>query len=521
MQFNFSTRTILLRFASLGVSSVLTLLCAADSAAAAEPSPLKVMLIDGQNNHAWQITTPLIQATLESGGLCDVNVVTAPLQGEDQSDFNPMFEGYDVVVSNYNGESWNTATQTAFEDYVAKGGGFVTVHAADNSFPTWEAYNRMIGLGGWNGRNHKDGPFVRWKEDQKKFTRDETPGSSGQHGQRKPFQIVVREKNHPITNGLPPSFMQVEDELYGRLRGPAENMQVLATAYSNPATGGTGEHEPILMAIRFGEGRVFHTTLGHDAVAMNGLAFQTTLRRGTQWAAKADVNLPPIDGKVLTSKQAASGDPSNAVKAEGPLPATEEFAMNEPPQLDAEGWITLFDGKSLSGWTQKNGTASYRVEEGQIVGETAVGSPNSFLCSDHAYSDFELTFEVNVDTGLNSGVQLRSKTREEGGRVYGPQCEIEAAPGESGYIYGEATGRGWITKEQPIKDAYQNDQFNRFRVRAVGDRIQTWVDDTKIADIVDPKSAREGFFGLQVHGIPKDSGPYQVRWKDIRVRPLK
>lgn len=491
----------------------------ADAASSEPASALKVLLVDGQNNHKWTETTPLIQATLESGGLCEVTVATSPAKGEDQSDFNPKFSDFDVVVSNYNGQSWNDQTKAAFVEYVGGGGGFVTVHAADNSFSNWAEYNRMIGIGGWGGRNEKNGPLVRWKEDIKDFTRDMSPGRGGQHGKRVPFQIVARDRNHPITAGLPASFMQVEDELYGRLRGPAENMHVLATAYSNPATGGTGEHEPILMTIHFGSGRVFHTTLGHDVTAMKGLAFQTSLRRGTVWAAKGKVDLPSVDPVVLTSTEAASGEPADAAKAEG-TSNTTDLSMDEPPSLDAEGWVSLFDGETLKGWTQRNGTASYRVEEGAVVGKTAVGSPNSFLCTDKDYVDFELTFEVNVDAGLNSGVQIRSKTREDGGRVYGPQVEIESAPGEGGYIYGEATGRGWITKEQPIKDAYTNDQFNLYRVRAIGDRIQTWIGETAIADIVDPESSREGFIGLQVHGIGKDAGPFEVRWKNIRVRPL-
>lgn len=489
------------------------------TATAQSPAPLKVLLIDGQNNHKWQQTSPLIQATLQSGGFSEVTVATSPAKDEDQSEFNPAFKEYDVVVSNYNGQSWNPATEQALTDYVAAGGGFVVIHAADNAFSDWKEYNRMIGLGGWGGRDEKDGPFVRWKEDVQDFTRDNSPGRGGQHGKRVPFQIVVRNRNHPITEGLPPSFMQVEDELYGRLRGPAENLHILATAYSNPATGGTGEHEPILMTVHYGNGRVFHTTLGHDATAMKGLAFQTTLRRGTQWAASAEVTLPSVEGQVLTSTEAASGEPDDAASVEG-SPAADGNASNEPPSMEAEGWMPLFDGESTKGWTQKNGTASYRVEDNAIVGRTAVGSPNSFLCSDQNYGNFELAFEVNVDKGLNSGVQIRSNTREKGGRVYGPQVEIESAPGEAGYIYGEATGRGWITKEQPIKDAYQNDQFNQFLVRAVGDRIQTWIGETKVADIVDPESAREGFIGLQVHGIAKDQGPYTVRWKNIQVRPL-
>ncbi|MEM6776612.1 MAG: family 16 glycoside hydrolase [Planctomycetota bacterium] len=480
------------------------------------PVSLKALLIDGQNNHKWPETTPQIEAALEAGGLCDVTVATSPPQGAAMEGFQPSFSDYDVIVLNYNGDEWSPSTQSSLEAYVAGGGGMVSVHAADNSFPKWEAYNRMIGLGGWKGRNEASGPYVRWNDVTKKFTRDMSKGSGGKHGKRTPFTIVVREPSHPITVGLPRSFMQTNDELYGKLRGPAENMHVLATAYSDPATGGTGEHEPILMTIQFGEGRVFHTTLGHDVKAMQGLAFQMSLRRGTQWAATGSVALPPIEATVLTSELASEGDPSDAAKAESPKTDSAET----PPDLNATDWIRLFDGTSLEGWTQKNGTASYRVTDGSIVGKTAVGSPNSFLCTDQRYDDFELTFEVNVDPGLNSGVQIRSDTREDGGRVYGPQVEIETAPGEAGYIYGEATGRGWITKEQPIKDAYQNGQFNRFRVRAVGDRIQTWLGDQSIADIVDPESAAEGFIGLQVHRIKPDAGPFEVRWRDVRIRPL-
>ena len=145
---------------------------------------IKVLLIDGQNNHKWQETSPLIQQTLEGASVnginrFDVDVATSPPKGGDMSTFDPTFAGYDVVVSNYNGEPWSDKTQQAFEKFVAGGGGFVSVHAADNSFPKWTAYNRMIGLGGWGGRNEADGPYVRWKEDMQKFTRDTSPGKGG------------------------------------------------------------------------------------------------------------------------------------------------------------------------------------------------------------------------------------------------------------------------------------------------------------------------------------------------------
>ncbi len=494
---------------------ILTTACVtADDPTSSEP--IKTLLIDGQNNHQWAETSPLIEAALQAGGLCDVTIATSPPRGGDWSSFNPQFDQYDVVVSNYNGESWPPAVAEGFEKFVAGGGGFVSVHAADNSFADWDAYNRMIGLGGWGGRNEADGPYVRWKEELKEFIRDTTPGGAGQHGRRVPFVIVARDRQHPITQGLPGSFLQVADELYGQLRGPAENMTVLATAYSDPATGGTGEHEPILMVVDYGDGRVFHTTLGHDVAAMRGVAFQTTLRRGTQWAATGAVTLPPVSKATLSTQTPAEGEPARADKISSS--DADGIDWQNPPDLQAIDWIPLFDGVSLTGWTQKNGTASYKVEEGVIVGRTAIGSPNSFLCTEADYGDFDLTFEVKVDTGLNSGVQFRSKTKEDGGRVYGPQVEIEAAPGEAGYVYGEATGRGWITEPQPIKDAFVNDQYNRYRVRAVGDRIQTWIGDRQIVDFHDAESAAEGFIGLQVHGIGKDKGPYEVRWRDVRIR---
>lgn len=505
-------------FATLAVGTVFLSAAAAQPAPAAETAkkPIQVLLIDGQNNHAWQQTTPAIQQILEGTGLFTVTVATAPPQGSDMSGFAPRFADFDVVLSNYNGDPWSESTRQAFEKYVGGGGGFVAVHAANNAFAGWDAYNRMIGLGGWGGRTEKDGPYVRWQDDLGRFTRDTSPGSGGTHGRRTPFLVVVRDSDHPITRGLPKSWMQAEDELYGKLRGPAENMHVLATAYSEPATGGTGEHEPILMTVHYGNGRVFHTTLGHDLTAISGLAFQVTLQRGTQWAATGQVTLPPVGARELTSDAPALRDPATIA----PDQAAVDFDAIPDPATGE--WKVLFDGSSLTGWTQKNGTASYRVEDGAIVGKTATGSPNSFLCSEATYGDFELIFEVHCDPQLNSGVQIRSRSTAEfnNGRVHGPQVEIEAAPGEAGYIYSEGTGRLWLSKTQPIKDAYLNDQWNEYRVRAVGERIQTWVNGRKIEDLTDPESFRSGFIGLQVHGIDPQEGPYQVRWRNLRIRPL-
>jgi len=201
-----------------------------------------------------------------------------------------------------------------------------------------------------------------------------------------------------------------------------------------------------------------------------------------------------------------------------------------------DGWKVLFNGKDLSGWTQKNGTATYQVVDGTIVGTTAEGSPNSFLCSDEEYADFELLFDVKVDKGLNSGVQIRSVTKElsdkekekgvKYGRVNGPQVEIETGPAEAGYIYGEATGRGWLTPNDKLvkHDHFKNDDWNQYRVVAKGAHFQVFINGEQISDLTDEKILEthpKGFIGLQVHGIKRGTGPYQVAWKNIKIKPIK
>ena len=249
--------------------------------------PMKALIIDGQNNHDWKTTTPYLKKYLEETGLFTVDVATSPAKGENMSGFKPNFSAYKVIVSNYNGEPWSQETQDAFEKYMRSGGGFVSVHAANNAFPEWKEYNQMIGLGGWGDRNEKSGPYVRFVDG--KITRDLSPGVGGSHGAQHAFLVEIRDPSHPITAGLPVKWMHAKDELYDRLRGPAENLHVLATAYSDPATRGAGFHEPMLMTISYGKGRVFHTTLGHALEAIQCVGFITTLQRGAEWAATGKV----------------------------------------------------------------------------------------------------------------------------------------------------------------------------------------------------------------------------------------
>src|SRR5262245_25184126 len=251
---------------------------------------IRVMILDGQSGgayHDWQRVTPVLRKQLEATGLFQVDVVTAPQSAGDFSAFKPEFKKYQVVVSNYDAPEWPAELRASFEQYVKDGGGFVAVHAADNAFPDWPAFNEMIGIGGWRNRTEKAGPFWYYKEG--KLVSDNSPGNAGSHGARIPFPVTTRDSEHPITKGLPKVWMHVADELYARLRGPGEDMTILATAYSPSDNKGTGYDEPILLVLTYGKGRIFHTTLGHDIPALSCVGFITTFQRGTEWAATGKV----------------------------------------------------------------------------------------------------------------------------------------------------------------------------------------------------------------------------------------
>jgi hypothetical protein len=272
-------------------STVLLFALSATGIPAADKIP--VLLVDGQNNHNWIETSPVLERLLEQTGRFTVDVTTSPARGGAMATFRPNFGAYKAVVSNYNGESWSDATKADFEKFVRAGGGFVSVHAADNAFPEWTAYNEMIMLGGWGDRTEAHGPMAKYRAG--KLLLDNRPGKGGHHGRRHAYQIVTRDLKHPITRGLPESWMHNTDELYDSLRGPAKNIHLLATAFSAVDTGGTGDDEPMLFATTFGKGRVFHTTLGHDVEAMRCVGFIVTLQRGVEWVATGKVTekIPP------------------------------------------------------------------------------------------------------------------------------------------------------------------------------------------------------------------------------------
>lgn len=209
--------------------------------------------------------------------------------------FHPKFKKYDLIVTTYFGDTWTEKTRKKFRKYIARGGGLVVIHAADNAFPDWQAYNEMTGLGGWAGRDEHSGPYV-YIDGEGEVVIDNGPGKGGSHGPRHTFAVRIRDQDHPITKGLPTAWLHETDELYDRLRGPAKNMEILATAYSSEEKGGSGRHEPVMMTVRYRKGRIFHTTLGHSAQAMSCVGFMTTFIRGCEWAATGKVSFPvPAD----------------------------------------------------------------------------------------------------------------------------------------------------------------------------------------------------------------------------------
>jgi hypothetical protein len=185
-------------------------------------------------------------------------------------------------------------------------------------------------------------------------------------------------------------------------------------------------------------------------------------------------------------------------------------------------WEYLFNGKDLEGWIQLGGEALYSVEDECIVGRSVYKTPNSFLTTPLEYGDFILEFEVKVDPSLNSGVQFRSNSLEDyrNGRVHGYQVEIDPSDRAfSGGVYDEQR-RGWLyplSMNEKGRKAFRNGEWNHYRVEAVGNEINTWVNGIHCTHLIDDMTSA-GFIGLQVHSIgSEDMAGTEVRWRHVRM----
>lgn len=212
------------------------------------------------------------------------------------------------------------------------------------------------------------------------------------------------------------------------------------------------------------------------------------------------------------------------------------LALLSPPALADDGWVDLFNGHDLSGWTQRGGQAHYKVEDGSIVGSSVPNTSNSFLCTDRDYADFILELEFRVDPELNSGVQIRSQCFDEpkklehdgktleipAGRVHGYQVEIDPSDRAwTGGIYDESR-RGWLadlSKNAPARQAFRQGEWNSFRIECRGDSLRTFLNNVPAADLKDSLTPK-GFIALQVHGVGDEKKPMEVRWRKIRLQEL-
>lgn len=301
-----------------------------------QTNPVRILIVDGRNNHALQGTTTAIQQTLLQTGAFVVEVSTSPLKypkpypqrprnptAEDQSAYDrqlaawraeekryeasiadtwaawrPKFADYDVVIDNYNGPDWPQPVREELVAFVRDGGGVIVLHGANNCFTNWDEFNQMIGLG-WR----KTDQGTRLTVDGKTGQQIREPagiGPNSGHGSKHPFVVTTRAIDHPVMKGLPVEWMHGKDELYHAMRGPAEGVDILASAFSASAQRGTAQHEPVVWVTQFGKGRVVSNTMGHLWVGGDGptmrhslhcVGFQTVLARSCQWAAGRDVTI--------------------------------------------------------------------------------------------------------------------------------------------------------------------------------------------------------------------------------------
>ncbi|MCP4784857.1 MAG: c-type cytochrome [Fuerstiella sp.] len=311
-----------------------------------EPGKLKLLIVDGQNNHDWKTVTPLLSESLNQTARFDVEVVTTPSGEAEWKAFAPEFSKYDVVLSNYYGREWSENVHAELERFVAGGGGFVAFHAAVASFPKREAYNRMIGMG-WRDAEFGDRLAISLSGEVVRQPAGEGHGAG--HGVRHEYALHTRAPQHAVMAGLPDTWMHMADELYHGMRGPAENVELLATAYS-PVT---RLNEPLLWTVRYGKGRVFVTVLGHDAVALKCVGFQTTLARGCEWAARGTVsmerpmNFPTVKHTRTGSPVVWSGIPRATIDAHID-PGVKVYGSHAAVKLPIEQGVLLHNPTAIT-----------------------------------------------------------------------------------------------------------------------------------------------------------------------------
>jgi mono/diheme cytochrome c family protein/glucose/arabinose dehydrogenase len=381
----------------LAATSVLMALLWSSEGGAEAPDPVRVLIIDGRNNHDWISTTESLRATLHATGRFEVSVSTAPDSGLPEAPRRPRgddpkvlaafeeaqkrykalpknesawsqwqidFSQYDTVILNYNGPRWPKAIEEGFTKFVREGGGVLVIHAANNCFTDWPEYNEMIGLG-W--RKPGFGKMVTVDPETGKAVESGSDQGTG-HGAKHPFKVTVRAPEHPVMKGLPKVWLHAKDELYHRLRGSAQNLTVLSSAYSDPKTGGSGNHEPITHEQTFGKGRVIVTTMGHfwpgdvDRKSLHCLGFQTIVARAAEYLATGKVTLPVPEGFPAEDEEKIV--PPHQLGSSQAIPATDWRKVKEENEFHPLTVLQALDAFELApGFQIENVAAEPDVEE--------------------------------------------------------------------------------------------------------------------------------------------------------------
>jgi hypothetical protein len=232
----------------------------------------KVLIMTGQSNHDWKVSSEAIKQILDETGMFSSTIMTIPQQGEDMSDFNPDFSKYKLVVLDYEGDIWPESTNAALTDYVNHGGGLLM-------------YNSKSDLG---GIVIPDSVILL---------------------KRQNLEIRNEISDHPVTNGLPARWLHPADVIVQGMKPAGEGSQVLAAAYIGNEFRGRLQREPVMIARNLGEGRIFTTLLGtpddNENTALHCAGFIVTLQRGAEWAASGEVtqevpfDFPTAAGTVL------------------------------------------------------------------------------------------------------------------------------------------------------------------------------------------------------------------------------
>lgn len=442
------------------------------------PPPIHAAVLTGANNHEWQWTAPEIASALRETGRFTVSVVEDPaawLASGDRPDVQ-------LFVLDYNGPRWGDAAERAFADAVRGGTGLTIVHAASNAFAGWADYERMAGL--------------LWRD-------------GAGHGIYHPFDVVVVDHHHAITSGMA-DLRQHADELYhGLTPVPDTDHRVLLSAHSDPRTGGTGRHEPMVIAGTFGRGRVFHTTLGHvwrGVPATRATWFDPQVRRlvarGSEWAATGVVTLAP--------------EPLNT------LSATERD----------EGFVSLFDGHSLRHWRAFRGdgppASGWTVRDAAIVHAKAGGGGD--LVSTEQFAEFDFRFSFRVAPGANSGVMWHVLETADQTYMTGPEYQVlDDENAQPDPRHGVAALYDLVAPtEKPLRPA---GAWNEGRIVVQGGRVQHWLNGRMVVDtpcagaeweaMIANSKFRDWPFGRSGRGhlALQDHGD-EVAFRDLRVRKL-